>query len=135
MRLKPLIEQFIKFAVVGFMNTFLNLIITYLIIFLFKSTMSNKTMLTFSANAVGFFLTTLNSYYFNNRFVFKKKCKGNLWPLLKTYICYGSTFLLSFILTKFFTNLFGLTVFFVPVLSLIVTVPLNFVINKFWSFA
>lgn len=135
MRLKPLIEQFVKFAVVGFMNTFLNLIITYLIIFLFKNTMSNKTMLTFLANAVGFFLTTLNSYYFNNRFVFKKKCKGNLWPLLKTYICYGSTFLLSFILTKFFTNLLGLTVFFVPVLSLIVTVPLNFFINKFWSFA
>lgn len=128
-------EQFVKFAMVGFMNTFLNLILTYSLILLFKNTTPNKTLLTFYANAVGFFLTTLNSYYFNNKFVFKKTYKGNFWPLIKTYICYGSTFLLSFVLTKIFTNLVGLNVFLVPALSLALTVPLNFLINKFWSFA
>lgn len=134
-KINKLIKQFTKFAIVGLLNTILNLILTYLLIFCLKNLMKNQTMLTFIANSVGFLLTTLNSYYLNNKFVFKKSRKGNLWPLTKTFICYGSTFLLGFIITKIFTKLVGLSVFLVPIISLVLTVPLNFLINKFWSFA
>lgn len=133
--LKIAIIQFSRFATIGLLNTVLNLAITYSLIFCLKNVITQKTTLTFLANSVGFILTTLNSYILNNRFVFKKTAKGNLWPITKTYICYGFTFVLSFILTKFFTNIANVSVFFVPVFSLILTVPLNFLINKFWSFS
>ena len=134
-KLKKLAKQFTKFALIGFMNTILNLAITYFLIFCFQNATTNKTLLTFLANLIGFVFTTLSAYYFNNKFVFKKTNKKNLWPLAKTYICYSTTFVLSFILTKIFTNLIGLNVFLVPAISLVFTVPLNFLINKFWSFA
>lgn len=130
-----LTKQFTKFAVVGVLNTFLNLTITYGLIFLLRNLIANKLLLTFFTNSLGFSITTLNAFYLNNKFVFHKTKKGILWPLTKTYICYGSTFILGFILTKFFTNWLNLNVFLIPILSLTFTVPLNFIINKFWSFS
>lgn len=134
-KLKYIVKQFTKFAIVGLLNTFLNLAITYVLIFSLNNFVENKVLLTFCANAFGFLITTLNAYILNNRFVFSKTKKGTVWPLTKTYICYGSTFVLSFILTKIFTNWLNLNVFLIPVLSLSITVPLNFIINKFWSFS
>ncbi len=130
-----LIKQFFGFAIIGFLNTVLNLLITYAIIFIFKNFTYVNDSLVFKANCVGFFLTTLNSYFLNSRFVFKKDTKKHIWPLVKTFLCYGSTFLLSFFLTKIFTDYLKLNVIMIPLLSLAITVPLNFFINKFWSFS
>ena len=134
-KIKDLTKQFVKFSLVGALNTVIYLLLTYTLLYAFKEIKISKAMLTFLTSASVFCLTTLNSYVLNNKFVFKKTKQGNLWPLTKTFISYFLTFILSFVLTKLFTDFAKLHVFLVPVLSLALTVPLNFLLNKFWSFS
>lgn len=131
-----ILKQFIKFGIVGVSNTAISMGITYGIIFLFHkfNLSSNENLLVFLASFVGFVISVLNSYYWNNKYVFKKTNSKHLWPLLKSYICYGSTWLLSFILSFVFANMLCISVVLVPALSMIITIPLNFIMNKFWAF-
>ena len=134
--LRNMLKQFIKFGIVGLSNTAISLGLTYGLIFLaHKLNLAiNENGLVFLASLVGFVVSVLNSYYWNNKYVFKKTSSGNLWPLLKSYICYGSTWLLSYALTFIFVNLMHIPVVFVPILSMVITIPLNFIMNKFWAF-
>ena len=131
-----IIKQFIKFGIVGISNTIISMGITYGIIFLFHKpdAETNEELLVFMASLAGFLISVLNSYYWNNKYVFKKTNSGHLWPLIKSYICYGSTWLLSFVLSFVFVNIICISVILVPILSVIVTIPLNFFMNKFWAF-
>lgn len=132
-----LLKQFIKFGIVGVSNTVISLGITYGIIYFFHKLnllFLNENLLVFLASFIGFFISVLNSYYWNNKYVFNKTKAGHLKPLLKSYVCYGSTWLLSYILTFVFANLIKMPVLVVPMLSLIITIPLNFFMNRFWAF-
>lgn len=127
---KKTIIQFIKFGIVGFSNT----AISYLI----------YTLLTYVgvyyviSNVIGFILSVLNSFYWNNRYVFKsKEGESRNWfaTLIKTFIAYAGTGLvLSNILLVIFVEVFKWSKYITPLLSLIITIPLNFIINKFWSY-
>lgn len=135
-KLVDILKQFIKFGIVGISNTVISMGITYGIIFLFHNPdfEANESLLVFFASLTGFLISVLNSYYWNNKYVFKKTNTGHLWPLLKSYICYGSTWLLSILLSFLFVNIICVSVILVPILSMIVTIPLNFFMNKFWAF-
>ena len=106
------IKQFIKFGLVGISNTLISLGMYYLLYFLGVNYLI--------ANTVGFVVSVLNSYYWNNKYVFKKTQKGHLKPLIKTFLSYGSTFSVSEVVA--------------PVVTLVITIPLNFLMNKFWAF-
>lgn len=135
-RYSNILKQFIKFGLVGILNTVISQGITYGIIFFCKdiNVFFNDKILVFLASFIGFFISVLNSYYWNNKFVFKKTESSTLKSLIKTYICYGFTWFLSFILAFLFLNLINISVLLVPVLSMIITIPLNFFMNKFWAF-
>ena len=55
--------------------------------------------------------------------------------LIKTYVSYAFTSLiLSELLLMVWVKILGVNDYVAPILSLIITVPLNFVIQKFWAF-
>lgn len=124
--LLKLIIQFIKFGIVGVSNTLISLLIYYLLIH-FKT---NYIV----ANTIGFIVSVLNSYYWNNKFVFKKSDDGNLKPIIKTFVSYGITFVLSTILLVIMVDYLNISQIIAPILNLIITIPLNFLLNKFWAF-
>lgn len=131
-----LVKQFIKFGIVGISNTLISLSVTYGFIFLSHEIKLaiDENWLIFTSSFVGFIVSVLNSYYWNNKYVFQKTNAGNLKPLLKSYICYGTTWMLSYFLTFIFADLMCISIILVPILSLIITIPLNFLMNKFWAF-
>ena len=90
------------------------------------------------AQIIQFILSVLWSFYWNNRFVFclKEGERRSLWKsLFKTYISYSFTGLfLSSILLVFWIKICNISEFIAPIVNLIISVPLNFVINKFWAF-
>ncbi|MDY3770952.1 MAG: GtrA family protein, partial [Lachnospiraceae bacterium] len=92
----------------------------------------------FAGNMVGFLLSVLWSFYWNNRFVFtmQEGQQRSVWKaLLKTYLAYGFTgIILNNILSWLWITKFGISKFIAPVINLIVSVPLNFIINKLWAF-
>jgi len=120
------ISQFIKFGIVGVSNTAISLTIYYLFIWMNKE-------LYITGNSVGFLISILNAYYWNNKYVFHKKVKGHLKPILRTFAVYGSTLLLSTGLLYCWVDLIGITEIIAPLMNLLITIPLNFLLIKHWA--
>lgn len=120
-------KQFIKFGIVGISNTIISLTIYYLFIWISDS-------LYIVGNTAGFIVSVINAYFWNKKFVFQKQYKGNAKPLLRTFISYGSTFLVSTVLLFFWVGYLGISETIAPIINLLITIPLNFLLNKFWTF-
>lgn len=120
--------QFIKFGLVGVSNTAISLGIYYLFLVIDKK-------LYLIGSIVGFIVSVLNSFYWNNKYVFKTQGQsGLLKRLLKTYLSYGGSTVLSTILLYLEVEHFGVSENIAPIINLIITVPLNYIVNKFWAF-
>ena len=122
--------QFIKFGMVGVSNTVVSLATYYLFTFFGVHYLI--------ANALGFVTGTLNAYYWNSKFVFKEEAKesGNKKEsLVKTYISYGFSFILSTLLLYLQVNILGISQAVAPIINIMITTPINFLMNKFWTFA
>jgi putative flippase GtrA len=119
--------QFAKFGLVGVLNTAISLVIYYAFLFI------NPTLYILG-NTVGFVVSVLNSYYWNNKYVFQKSEQGHLKTILKTFMAYGLTFVLGTILLFLMVELLGISKYIAPIINLVFTIPLNFMINKFWAF-
>ena len=86
---------------------------------------------------MGTIVSIANAFFWNDRYVFKggeQDWKSRLKRLGKTYISYGGTSLLSIVLLWLEVELFGVSKAIAPIVNLIITIPLNFLINKFWTF-
>jgi len=136
--MKKTVVQFFKFGLVGASNT----IIGYLI---YASSLKVLRLMDlwpsidiYISQFIMFVLSVAWSFYWNNRFVFKKEeeTERNIGKaLIKTYVSYVFTSLiLSELLLMVWVKILGVNDYVAPILSLIITVPLNFVIQKFWAF-
>jgi putative flippase GtrA len=86
------------------------------------------------ANIFGFIVSVYNAFFWSHKYVFGEGSSTKAKTLLKTYVSYGGTFLLSTILMYILVTMLGISDKIAPLITLIVTVPLNFLINKFWTF-
>ena len=121
--------QFVKFGIVGVSNTLISLVIYYIGLYF--------GIYYVISNVLGFFAGTLNAYYWNNKYVFGqgKEERNLLKTLLKTFMAYAFTGLvLANILLYIWVDILGISEYLGPLINLVVTVPLNFVINKLWAF-
>ena len=127
--LKNSIIQFFKFGIVGFSSTLVSYAVYSLLVLL--------KMQYLLANALAFIVGTLNSFLWNSLFVFKKNndTRNPFLVLLKTFTTYGLTnLLLSTLLLALFVERFSVSKYLAPILVLIITVPLNFILNKYWAY-
>ncbi len=119
-------KQFIKFGLVGVSNTLISLVIYYILVYF------NVNYIV--ANTIGFIVSVLNSYYWNNKYVFDKTERGTVKPLIKVFMSYGSTFLLGTFLLFLMVQVIGISELIAPLINLVITIPINFLLNKFWAF-
>ena len=117
--------QFIKFSIVGFSNTVISLFVYYVLLWL----KCNYLI----ANAMSWIISVFNGFYWNNKYVFKNE---NTWlkALIRTYISYGFSFILGNILLIVLIEFFNVSEIIAPLIILVITIPLNFLMNKFWTF-
>lgn len=130
--------QFVRYVLVGFSNTMVTYILYALILFLIKAAGIWKTYDYLIANVLSFALGVLWAFFWNNKYVFAVK-EGeyrSMWrALLKSYVSYSFTGLfLNSILITFWVEILHLSKFIAPMFNLLLTVPINFVVNKFWAF-
>lgn len=120
--------QFIKFGIVGLSNTLISYIVYVLLIF------AGFNYLL--ASIVGFVASVVNSFYWNNKYVFTGTNSRVLWKaFVKTFLSYAGTGLvLSNILLYFWVDLVHVHEMVAPVINLFITIPLNFIFNKLWAF-
>ena len=83
-------------------------------------------------------LSVLWSFYWNNKYVFSVGSgeQRDTWrTLIKTYMAYGFTgIILNNVLSAIWINALGISKYVAPMLNLIFSIPLNFIINKLWAF-
>ena len=124
------IKQFIKFGIVGISNT----LISYVVYVVLVGVHINYLL----ASIAGYIVSVLNSYYWNNKYVFKKQeDEQRTWwkTLIKTFVSYAGTgLILSNILLVIWVEWIKVPQIVAPLINLLITVPLNFIINKFWAF-
>ena len=146
--------QFIKFGLVGVSNTLISEAV-YVIIVLLKG---NYLFASF----MGFVISVLNAYYWSNKYVFKENADGEkrVWwkVLLKTYVAYFWGFLVNLCLLILWIDILHVADYMEPVLNmlarfgvtsldaevlgnliaegvnLILVIPMNFLINKYWAY-
>lgn len=132
------IRQVIKFGIVGLSNT----VLSYLLYLVFLNVFENRHIFMncdyIISSILTFWICTVWSFYWNNRITFVRKADEKR-SLVKAYI----KMVLSYSLTGLFlqntmlyvlVEYWGLSKEIVPLLILIFTVPLNFLLNKYWAF-
>ncbi len=133
---RHILIQFIKFGIVGLTNTAVSYLFNILTIYLLSKTGVSWDYI--AGNVVGFITGTIWSFFLNDRFVFNEKKdpdenKGKI--LIKTFLVYGFTIILvSNVLSYVWINIFGISKYIAPVINLCISVPLNFILNKYWAF-
>lgn len=130
--------QFVKFGIVGVSNTLLSYLIYVGGLVALRKANIMPEYDYIIAQFIGFVLTVLWSFYWNNKMVFKPQegeKRNVLLALLKTYVSYAFTSLfLAEILLWLCVKVMGINEYIAPFLGLIVIVPMNFLIQKFWAF-
>lgn len=154
---KKLFIQFIKFGLVGVLNTLVNYVVYALVIYIMG--MDYYIL----ANVLGFLISVLHAYAWQTKLVFKEdeNAQHRVWwqVLLKTYVAYSFTgLILNNLLLLFWLEVVDISRFMQPLLeiaqkmgiimtgkematylapflNMAVSIPLNFVINKFWAYA
>lgn len=122
--------QFVKFGIVGISNTLISYCTYAVLVWLGVNFLLS--------NLIGFVVSVLNSFYWNSRYVFdlnNADTKQKLKALIKTFISYAGTGLvLSSAMLILWIDIVQLSKYIAPIINLIITVPVNFVVNKVWAF-
>lgn len=130
--------QFVKFGIVGVSNTLISYVLYAVSLLLFQKYRIFVGFDYFISQIIAFVLSVLWSFYWNNKLVFVATDgqKRSIWKsLLKTYVSYSFTGLfLNSILLVLWIQVFHISEFIAPIINLLVSVPINFIINKFWAF-
>lgn len=120
--------QFVKFGLVGVSNTLISLAVYYAVVLLFGV---EQYIL---ANTLGFVISVINAYIWNSKFVFQKEDRKHGKSFIKVFVSYGSTFLLGTGFLFVLVHYWNVSEMIAPIINLLLTIPLNFLLNKFWAF-
>ncbi len=122
--------QFVKFGIVGVSNTLISYVVYVILVFLGVHYMQ--------ASIIGFLISVVNAYYWNNKYVFEKReNEERIWwkTFAKTFLSYAGTgLLLNNILLFLWVDGLKIHEMLGPIINLFITVPLNFILNKFWAY-
>lgn len=130
--------QFVKFGIVGVSNTVISYALYTVSLLGLRKGGLFAGIDYFIAQVISFILSVLWSFYWNNKavFVLKEGEQRSVWrALLKTYASYSFTGLfLNSLLIWLWVDVMHISEFAAPLINLVISVPINFIINKCWAF-
>lgn len=122
--------QFVRFCLVGLTTTIISYIIYAVLVWIGAHYLI--------ASVVSFIVSVAWSFLLNNRYVFKTGVdEKRVWwkTLLKTYVSYTAVGLvLANILLFLWVDVLGISEYIGPIINLLITIPLNYILNKFWAY-
>ena len=129
--------QFVKFGIIGVSNTIVSYVAYVAFLLLFQKGKILVGIDYLVAQFIAFLLSVLWSFYWNRKYVFKANHEQVPWPqaLLKTYLSYAFTgIFLNSVLSILWVQYLGVPKLIAPIANLLLSVPINFLLNKFWAF-
>ncbi|GAA0083782.1 GtrA family protein [Clostridium sp. CTA-7] len=122
----PWLMQFINFGIVGVSNTIVAYGIYAILVYF--------NLHPQIANIISFLASMLNAYIWNKVWVFKDSSNKKKTTAVKFTVVYGGNLLLGIILLYLYLDVWHLNKYIAPFLSLPITIPANYILNKFWVF-
>ncbi len=128
--MKKVLSQFVKFGLVGVSNTVISYVVYMVGVYI--------GIHYLWASILGFVVSVINAFYWNNFYVFKKEEgeeRSLVKTFLRTFLSYGGTgLILNNILLALQVSFLGVPEWLAPLVNLVITIPLNFLLNKVWAF-
>jgi len=125
-KLYKFFERFIKFSLVGLINTGVYFAVYYLLLY-FK-------VHHVPANIVAYFAGSINGYLLSKFWVFRDAEATVKQSLVKFYVVYGSSLLISTGLVALFVDGFGISDKIAPIITICITTPYNYFLQRLWAF-
>lgn len=122
----PWLVQFVNFGIVGLSNT----VVAYSV----YAVLVYYNLHPQIANIISFMVSVLNAYIWNRVWVFSGHQVKKVSTPFKFIVVYGGNLLLGILLLYLYLNVWHLNKYIAPFISLPVTVPLNYILNKLWVF-
>jgi putative flippase GtrA len=90
------------------------------------------------SNIISYFAGVINSFYWNKKYVFDND-SSDLRSLFSSFskLLASSAFtglIINNMLLYFWVSVLGISSIFGPLLNLLVTYPLNYILSKYWAF-
>lgn len=128
-------RQFMKFGIVGLSNTVISYMIYYVCWHFLNSLGFKDEKRYLPAQVIAFVIGVLWSFYWNNKMVFRDR-NGKLWHALgKAFVSYSFTGLFLYsLLLLLWVNVLNIPELIAPILNLFISVPINFLLSKYWAF-
>ena len=130
--------QFIRFGLVGLSNTILGYLLYLLFLLILKRLSLPDSMDYLISNVISWILCVFWSFIWNRRCVFDAGYDTGVTfvsALFKAYCSYALTgLLLNNLLLYIEVEKLHIPKVIAPFLVLIISIPLNFLLNKFWTF-
>ncbi|MBQ6461088.1 GtrA family protein [Candidatus Saccharibacteria bacterium] len=123
-----MLKVFIKFGIVGVINTVLSLVIYYICIVI------NNDWYLFGT-VLGYVISSIVGYFLNKLMVFKRPDMKHSRSLPRYYVVYASALILNILLMELWIKGLHLSSWIAPILTLCFTVPYNFVLSRIWVFS
>lgn len=121
-------EQFFKFLLVGLSNTVVVLVVYYIVVWL------GGTKLYLLGQTLGYAVGIVNSFFWNSKLVFSRSQESKGMAFVKMCACYGITYVIQMGLLYAFVEWLSITEWLAPVIAIIITTPINFIMNKMFAF-
>lgn len=136
--------QFVRFGLVGVWNTVFNYILYAVSLLTFQKLgiLTQYDLDMYISMLISFIISVFVSFLLNSRFVFaaEEGEKRNFWKaLFKCYLSYAFTGLilnpiLNTLWVKFLPMPADTAKLVAPLISLVISIPINFFMNKLWAF-
>lgn len=129
--------QFVKFALVGFSNVVVSYGIYLIFFLLFQAIGVFPNTDYLIAQIIGYVISIFWSFYWNRKYVFDAEQNAVPWwqALIKSFAAYSFTgIILNSALSYLWVEIVGIPKIISPVINLVINVPVNFLLNKFWAF-
>ena len=132
------IMQFIKFGLVGAMNTVVDYgtYLVTLMLFTHMHWFGDKAYLV--STVLGFIVSFFNMFFWNNKYVFKQgedEQRSALASLIKLFITYSITgIIIRPVCMYTLVDILRCPDKIAPIPIMLITIPTNFILSKLWAF-
>ena len=132
--LKRNVSQFVKFCIVGGSGVFVNLAVFNLTLLAWHAATSDTpTVAIYLANGLGFVVSVLTNYYLNRRWTFRSKGAVSS-ELPKFFTVSIVAYVVNLGILTLCLSVLHLGANPSQVIAIACVMPINFVLNKLWSF-
>lgn len=120
--------QFFKFGLVGCSNSAVTLIVYYICIWLLGAEFY------LWGQTVGYIVAVINSFLWNSKFVFNDSQVNKAHAFIKMCLCNVIVYVMQMLLLYCFVDIISISEKIAPVIAILITLPVNFLLNKIFAF-